>query len=652
MERRINRLSWLIGGAQGSGVDSAANMFAKACALGGLHVYGQREYYSNIMGEHSYYQLRIADRPVAAASAQADLLVSFDAETVFLHALDVAPQGGIIYDPKLAEVSPSRLPTIEERAREDLRAYLAERGLGERLDDLLQVVSRNGVQLFPIPYEELIKALAEDTGQTISKLKKATNTLAVASSCALLGYGIEWLEKAVSDIFKGKDKVIELNLRAAELAYEHVASSFKDGFSLGLEPITTDERRLFLTGNQAVALGKLLAGCSVQTYYPISPATDESVYLESHQIFPLNAADGGPQQGAVLVVQAEDEISAVSMAAGAALTGARASTSTSGPGFSLMVEGLGFAGMNEVPLVITLYQRGSPSTGLPTRSEQGDLNFAINAGHGEFPRIVLASGDIEEAFYDAIHAFNWAEKYQMPVIHLLDKSLASASQTLKLFDLEGVRLERGRLLGEGELEGLSSDGTFKSFAFSDTGISPRVVLGMRGGISWRTSDEHDEWGHISEDPITRVRMMDKRMKKLETAASEIPKGLKLKVFGDPEAEAALLSWGSPKQAILEAMERLRDEGLKLKFIQVRLLWPFPARELEQNLRSARKIIAIENNFSGQLAGLLRQQTGMAADHLIVKYNGRPMSLDEVYEAVRGILTSREAPRKVVLTHGA
>lgn len=651
MERRINCLSWLIGGAQGSGVDSAANMFAKACALGGLHVYGQREYYSNIMGEHSYYQVRIADRPVAAASTQTDLLVSFDAETVFLHALDVSSQGGIIYDPKLAEIPLSRLPTLEERAREDLRSYLAEQGMGERLDDLLQSVSQKGVRLFPIPYEELIQRLAEDTGQTISRLKKATNTLAVASSCALLGYGIEWLEKALADVFKGKEKVIELNLRAAQLAYEHVASSFKDGFSCGLEPITTEEKRLFITGNQAVALGKLLAGCSVQTYYPISPATDESVYLESHEVFSLNAEEGEPRQGAILVVQAEDEIAAVSMAAGAALTGARASTSTSGPGFSLMAEGLGFAGMNEIPLVITLYQRGSPSTGLPTRSEQGDLRFALHAGHGESPRIVLASGDIEEAFYDAIYAFNWAEQYQLPVIHLLDKSLASASQTLKVFDLEGVRIERGRLLGEEELAQLSIGGTFKSFAFSDTGVSPRVVLGMRGGISWRTSDEHDEWGHITEDPVTRARMMEKRMKKLETAAGKIPKELKLNLFGNPEADTVILSWGSPKWAILEAMERLQEE-VKLKFIQVRLLWPFPKEEVEQQLKPAQKIIAIENNFSGQLAGLLWQQTGMASDHLVVKYNGRPMSVDEVYGAIKEILTSREAPRKVVLTHGA
>jgi 2-oxoglutarate ferredoxin oxidoreductase subunit alpha len=318
-----------------------------------------------------------------------------------------------------------------------------------------------------------------------------------------------------------------------------------------------------------------------------------------------------------------------------------------------MVEGLGFAGINEVPLVITLYQRGSPSTGLPTRSEQGDLSFALHAGHGEFPRIVLASGDLEEAFYDAIHAFNWAERYQLPVIHLLDKSLASGSQTCPVFDVSGVRIDRGRLLTETEeeLAKTGGNGAYKSFQFSETGVSPRVALGTRGGISWRTSDEHDEWGHITEDPVTRVRMMDKRMGKLETAAREIPLELKLNLFGNPEAETVILSWGSPKGAILEALESLQEEDMDARFVQARLLWPLPSDEIAKHLAPARLKIAIENNFSGQLARLVREQTGIAMDHLIVKYNGRPMSVDEVYDALKRIITQR-TPKKVVLTHGA
>jgi 2-oxoglutarate ferredoxin oxidoreductase subunit alpha len=653
MERRVNRLSWLIGGAQGSGVDSAASMFAKACAFGGLHIYGQREYHSNIMGEHSYYPIRVSDQPVRAVSSRIDLLVTFDAETAFLHALSVVPGGGIIYDPKLARTPIDRVPTMEARAREDLKGFLEEQGAGDTLGDLLKVVGGKGVQLYPVPYEDLMQQLSEETGEPLSKLKKTANTMAVAASCALLQYGVEWLKKALSDVFRGKQKVIELNVKAAELVYQHVENAFEGTFPVKLEPIATDEPRLLLTGNQAVALGKLIAGCTFQTYYPISPATDESVYLESHQMFALKGGSKAneQQQGAIVVVQTEDEISAIDMAIGAAIAGARAATATSGPGFSLMVEGLGFAAACEVPVVITLYQRGGPSTGLPTRSEQGDLWFAVFAGHGEGPRLVLASGDPEEAFYDALRAFNWAEKFQMPVIHLMDKSLASATQTQPLFDLEGVRLERGKLLTEDELAQRSEDGTIQRFQFTEDGISPRTVFGTQGGISWLTSDEHNEWGHITEDPVIRDRMMEKRLKKLETAARQIPTSEKLNVFGDPDAEIVILSWGSPKAAILEAMEGLMTEGFSVKFVQVRLIWPLPADEIAEHLGGARLKIAVENNFSGQLAGLVRQQTGIAVDHKIVKYNGRPMTVEELHEALKAAI-ARQAPEKVVLTYGA
>jgi len=663
---RKNKLAWLIGGAQGSGVDKGATMFAHACAYGGLHLYGQREYYSNIMGEHSYYLVRVAEKPLRSITDQIALLASFDAETVFLHALDVIPQGGIIYDPKLAETPLSRLAAIEHRARDDLKAYLASKGLGETLNDMLRDAQAWGVRLFPVPYDELLQKLAQETAAPFSTLKRLTNTMAVAASLALLNYELKFLEKALTDLFKGKQKIIDMNVRACELTYKHVEKNFKNDFFIRLEPVHAKEARMYLTGNQAVALGKILAGCSVQTYYPISPATDESVYLEEHTIFPQNAQsvfepeskeaaaltrNSNNKHGAILVVQTEDEIAAITMATGAALAGARAATSTSGPGFSLMVEALGWAGINEVPIVVTLYQRGSPSTGLPTRSEQGDLRFALHAGHGEFPRIVLASGDLEECFYDAVRAFNYAERYQLPVIHLLDKSMASSSRTYPLFDAEKVRIERGRLLSEEELLQLSTNGAYKRFEFTESGISPRSVLGMKGGTFWNTGDEHDEWGHITEDSVVRVRMMEKRAKKLETAAREIPNEEKFNFFGNPNAETLILSWGSPKGPILDAMELLESEGHRLGFLQIRLLWPLPVEEIEKHLKRAKRRVAVENNFSGQFAGLVREHTGIAMEYLIVKYNGRPMSVDEIYAALKQILAGK-APKRVVLTHGA
>ena len=659
-----NKLAWLIGGAQGSGVDKGATMFAQACAYGGLHLYGQREYYSNIMGEHSYYLMRVGEKPVRSITDQVALLASFDAETVFLHALDIVPQGGIVYDPKLAETPVSRLAAMEHRARDDLKAYLASKGLGETLSDMLRDAEARGVQLFPVPYEEILQRLAQETEEPFSTLKRLTNTMAVAASLALLKYELKFLERALTDLFKGKQKIINMNVRACELVYEHIERNFKNDFFVRLEPVQTKETRIYLTGNQAVALGKILAGCSFQTYYPISPATDESVYLETHEVFMQNglaepqaeetailARNPNHKRGAILVVQTEDEIAAITMATGAALAGARAATSTSGPGFSLMVEALGWAGINEVPIVVTLYQRGSPSTGLPTRSEQGDLRFALHAGHGEFPRIILASGDLEECFYDAVRVFNYAEKYQLPVIHLLDKSIASSSRTYPIFDTERVRIERGRLLTEQELLELSTNGAYKRFEITQSGISPRSVPGMKGGTFWKTGDEHDEWGHITEDPIVRVRMMEKRAKKLETAAHEIPNEEKFNFFGHPDADTVIVSWGSPKGAILDTMELLEGEGHRLGFLQVRLLWPLPAEEIERHLRHAKRRVAVENNFSGQFAGLVREHTGIAMDYLIVKYNGRPMSVDEIYDALKQILTG-QAPKKVVLTHGA
>lgn len=650
-----HRLTWLIGGAQGSGVDSAANIFARACAFGSLYVYGQREYYSNIMGEHSYYHISVADRPVRATRDYADILVTFDAETVFLHAQNIRAGGALVYDPKLAEIPLERVQAMDERARNSLTHYLtSEKGLEATVGNMVHDAEARGVCCFPIPYDQLLQQLAHETGTPLSSLKRVKNMLAVASSCAILRYDSHLLRRAVEAIFAGKPQVIELNGHACELAYHYVKGSFAEDAFRRLEPVDSPAERLYLTGNEAVALGKIVAGCSIQTYYPISPATDESTYLDAHAVFPQRTGQGKQrQEAAVLVLQTEDEIAAVTSAIGAALTGARAATSTSGPGFSLMVEGLGWAGINEVPLVVTLYQRGSPSTGLPTRSEQGDLRFALHAGHGEFPRLIVASGDLEECFYDAVRAFNWAERYQTPVIHLLDKVLASSSQTLSPFDLEGVRIDRGQLLMASQNEDISPDGAYRRFAYSPSGISPRTVLGMAGGIFWNTGDEHDEAGHITEDPLVREQMMEKRAQKLLTAAREIPNEEKFNFFGDPEAETMIVSWGSPKGAILEAMEQLANDGLEVSFLQARLLWPLPAEALTEALGRARRHIAVETNYSGQFAGLIREQTGVPMDHLIVKYNGRPISTDELYEALKGLLRERRKalPQKVVLRHG-
>jgi 2-oxoglutarate ferredoxin oxidoreductase subunit alpha len=400
---------------------------------------------------------------------------------------------------------------------------------------------------------------------------------------------------------------------------------------------------MFLQGAQATAMGKILAGCRFQTYYPITPATDESEYLESHP------------DGKVVVVQCEDEIAALTMAIGSALTGARASTSTSGPGFNLMVESFGWAGINEVPVVLVNYQRGGPSTGLPTRHEQGDLKFALNAGHGDFPRIVLAPGDLEEAFWGIIDCFNWAERYQMPAVFLHDKNLANNSMLVDAYDFKAARIDRGDLLADDEVAGHAhTNGAeyFERFKFDEKGWSARTVLGQKHGIHWLTGDEHDERGHISEDPTNRMEQMVKRMNKLETALKEIPKEKKIGFYGPADADLTVVSWGSNKGAILDAMEELKEEGLSVNFLHVMLMSPFPAAEVEGVLKKAKTTVLVEMNFSGQLGGWIRQNTGIDMDHKVLKFTGRPMTQDEVSDALRKIAKEgSKGPVREVLTHG-
>lgn len=642
MIEQREEIAWRVGGPQGSGVDTAAGIFARACAIGGLHLFGRREYYSNIMGRHSYYDVRVAHRVLTSHRDTVDLLTTFEEETLARHAISVVGGGGIIYDVDDADVPLERITFLDRRAKDDLSAYLAENDLPPSTAGLLEDARRRGVQTFAVPFREITTALAIDLDVPQAVADRTLNTIAVAVSCALLDYDRDYIRKALEKTFPGRTKIINMNVRAVELAYGFAQDNFDtQDFDFQLVPEETTEQRLFINGNQAVAMGKLAAGITFQTYYPISPATDESVYLEAHETFPTRNGE----EGSVIVVQTEDELAAVTMASGAALTGARSATATSGPGFSLMAEGLGWAGINEVPLVVTLYQRGSPATGMPTRSEQGDLQFAIHAGHGEFPRIVLASGDIIEAFYDAAQAFNYAERYQMPVIHLLDKSLSSTTRTVPPFDMDAIKIERGQVYTPA-ISG-NGKGPFPRFQPTESGISPRPLLGQPGGTHWLTGGEHTIYGQVTEDPVVREQQMEKRARKLELAAREIPAKEKLKVYGDSEAAFTVVSWGSNKGSILEALERLEADGISARLVQVRLLWPFPAVELTSLLEKANPLVVVESNFSGQFAGLLRENTGRATDYLVVKYNGRPMSGQELHRAFKEIHAGM-ARRRIVL----
>ncbi|MDA4124798.1 MAG: 2-oxoacid:ferredoxin oxidoreductase subunit alpha [Thaumarchaeota archaeon] len=652
--------SWMIGGVQGSGVDTSANVFARAAAGGGLSVFGNREYYSNIKGEHSYFRVRVSKDLVRSHVDTVDMLATFEEETIFRHALEVRSEGAIIYDPDQDTKRLDGVPTIEAPVEKLLLDELGKAGLSADVKGILELARRRGVHVYPIRYNDLLKAVGAKFGETsLSTLQRMLNVMAVAASFALMSYDQNLVKDAIRKQFRSKPKVGEMNAHAVEAVYDFVTEKYAGSFAYKLEPAKSEGVRLFVRGNSTVALAKELAGCRLQTYYPITPASDESEFLEGHAEMDLDgsASQDNPQvaevaamktKGNIAVVQSEDEIAAVTMAIGGGLAGVRSSTSTSGPGFSLMAEGLGYAGMNEVPIVVTLYSRGGPSTGLPTRHEQGDLRFALHAGHGEFPRIVLASGDLEESFYDTVRAFNYSERYQTPVIHMVDKALANSDATMPMFDVNRVKIDRG-LFVKGPITDAVS-GEFRRFAPTPNGISPRPPVGTKGGVYWHTGDEHDELGHISEDPTNRDLMMEKRMGKLDVAAREIPLEDKVNFFGPEDAAITIVSWGSTKGAILDAMDWLKADGITVNFLQVRLVNPFPTEYVAKVLSKAKMVVGVEMNYSGQLVGIVRERTCIPVEQLVVKYNGRPMSSEEIYDAIK-MISEGKAPKKLVLTHG-
>jgi len=645
----VNTISWLIGGPQGSGVDSAANIFAKTCAKQGFHIFGKREFYSNIKGEHSYFTIRLSEKPVSSHLEEINMLVSFDAETVFRHADKVSPGGVIIYDSSLAETVLEEVPSIDLEANKRICKLLKDSGFPLNLSGMLDLAKSNGCIVYGLPYFDMIEAVAKNMNDPkLSKLSRVVNVMAISASISLLGFNKDKIIGAIEEVFGSKPKLLASNIEAAQYAYSYIKTKFDTkNVKFNITPKEALKNYLLISGSQAAAIGKILGGCRFQTYYPITPASDESEFLESNQI--IEQADG--KNGSIVVVQTEDEIAAITMAIGASLTGVRTATATSGPGFSLMAEALGWAGMNEVPLVVTMYQRAGPSTGLPTRHEQSDLLFAINAGHGDFPKIVLASGDIEEAFYDCIKAFNFAEIYQLPVIHLLDKAISSSIQTCKNFSNE-LKIERGKfknVIDKNQSEGAA--GHFQRFKFEDSPISTRVPIGTENAIFWNTGDEHTEEGHISEDPENRIKMMDKRMKKLDVALEKIAEDDKAACYDfDSNSNGVVISWGSTKGAILEALEKLSEEGKKLRFIQIRLLHPFPTETVKKFLMDTKLVIDVEMNYSSQLGSLVQQNTGRKIDNRIVKYNGRPISSTEIYIALKTILSGNNE-RRIVLDGG-
>jgi len=629
--------SWLIGGPQGSGVDTAANIFSRIGAKLGYHVFGKREYHSNIKGLHSYFVVRLSDKKIRSNINGANIMVAYDAETLIRHGLDISKDGAIIYDSSIVNVTVDEIPTLEAVHKSRLLKFFNSKNMEPNVSSILDLAKKNGVKVYPISFRDVLASIANELNRPeLSRMVRLFNILGVSFSLGILKAPIEPLLEAIEDIFSKKPSIVDLNKKAANFSYNYVSAKFSD-FQRSINKIDKVSNTLLVQGHQGSALGKLVCGCRFQSYYPITPASDESEFLETHEI--LQVKEDRP--GSTTIVQTEDEISAIGMAVGASLTGVRSATSTSGPGFSLMAETLGWAGINELPVVITLFQRSGPATGLPTRHGQDDLLFAINAGHGEFPRIVYASGDVEDSFYDTGKCFNFADIFQVPVIHMLDKLIASSVVTCKRFEPDLISIDRGKLLEK-------IDGDYKRFVYSSDGISPRSKLGLENGVFWNTGDESDEYGHISEDPVNRIQMMNKRQTKVEEILSLIPNDDQAVVYG--KLDICIVSWGSPKGPILDAIEMHRNEGHEIGFIDIKLLHPFPTNYIKSLLKDSSIVIDIEANMTGQLASLIRENLLRDPDYYVLKYTGRPMTCTEIFNSLKKIL-EKKSEKKQVLSYG-
>ena len=563
----------MAGGEAGQGVQSVGMILAGTLAHGGFHVFADQDYESRVRGGHNFFRIRAGDRPVLALSEELDILVALNKETVDLHKDKLKSDGVIIHDK-------------------------AQTG----------VTSGDG-RYFDVPLE---KIAADTVGN-----KLMVNTVAAGAAIGLAGYDLELLADVLGQEFaRHGEKIAADNRTAARAGYDFAR---KNGGRHSKRKTRPDDgiRRMLLTGNEALALGAMAAGCKFIAGYPMTPASSILEYM----------ADRGREYG-VVAVHVEDEIAAINMAVGAGFTGVRSMVATSGGGFALMVEGLALAGMTETPVVVVLGQRPGPATGLPTRTEQGELWFALHAGHGEFPRAILAPATVEDAFHATVTAFNLAEKYQTPVIVLTDHHLASSYATVDAFDLTKVTIDRGDILSSTEA---AKAAEYKRHAVTKSGISPRALPGQGKALVVTDSDEHDEAGHMIEDAATRNKQNMKRLRKLD--------GMKRAVAA-PEyhrargAQLTLIGWGSTFGAIRETAALLKKDGIPADTLHIGQLWPFPAAAVTKVLDNVMKSVVIEGNATGQLAALIRRETGREVDGTLLRYDGRPFSPVEIVSRLK------------------
>jgi 2-oxoglutarate ferredoxin oxidoreductase subunit alpha len=574
-------LNWKIGGVGGFGLQASGALFAKVMRRTGFYVFVTHEYPNIIKGGHAATEVRVSDKPLTSHRDGVDILVALDADTITRHAGEMRSGSVLLYDTETVEPA----PTLTDKT----------------------------VQVIGIPF---VKIARETAGMDLAR-----NTVAIGASLGLIECGrIDHFLDVLGLVFERKGaEIVEANRKAAQAGYDHVEAQHGHTFACAV-PQGDPPDTILVNGNEAMSLGALAAGCQFVAMYPMTPTSSILHYMAARQ-----------KDYPVVVKHTEDEIAAMNAVAGASYAGVRAMTATSGGGFALMTEALGMIGIMELPMVCVMGMRVGPSTGMPTWTEQGELRMVLHASQGEFPRIVLAPGDVEEAFLLTAEAFNWADQFQCPVLLFTDKHLSDLSNTVKPFDVHPITMNRGPLL---TARGIPQDKQFARYAITEDGISPRSIPGQAGGEHISTSYEHDEWGYYTESGKVHVEQTDKRMRKLERALDVLPVPT---LAGPKKADVTFIAWGSNKGNVLEAMEMLAAKGVSANFVHVALLAPFPTVALTKILQAATTTINVENNATGQFAGLMREHTGIAPTYNMLKYDAKAFSPQEIVDKTLAFL---------------
>ncbi len=550
----MNNFNWKIGGEAGYGILVTGKMFSRACMRVGMWTHDYSEYPSLIRGGHNTYQVHVADRDVKSQIRDVHILIALDQKTYDRHRDEVVEDGVILYDP--------------------------------------QSVKADGIEL---PMAEIVK---KHNGLPVMK-----NMVALGASLALVGVDFQVLEDMIDFAFHKKGKeVVTHNIEVARDGYD-AASDVDFGYKV---EAATEEKRISIGGNEAAAIGCVKSGCKFFSGYPMTPASEFMHFFAAHE-----------EDMGLTMKHTEDEISGILMAIGAAHAGVRAMTATSGGGFALMTEALGLAAITETPLVVAVASRPGPSTGLPTWTEQSDLRFCMHASQGDFPRVILTPGDQEECFEAGLQSFNYAERYQIPVIILTDKYLGNGARSVAPFKVpDGWKVDRGKLIKD-----VSAD--YERYALAEDGISPRAKAG--DGVWGAFSNEHNTNGDFTEDADMRNKMMEKRHKKWEAMEAEI--GDRVRYYGPEDADITIFSWGSTKGPVLEAMAMAPDK--KIALVHTFCVLPFPTEEIKKHLDRAKRPVLIESNIAAQFGGVVREYTGFEFEEKFLKYDGRPFYPKEI-----------------------